>query len=92
MRSIKHIGGVAASTPVALAEALLLSAQRERGHVGTDELAEVCRLVLRALRAKCPCGLGAEAWHVPWVCNEGTQGGTKGMIHTCKICGPECTC
>ena len=66
-----HIGGFAATTADALAESLIYAAEHERGHCDTNMLDEVCALVLRKIRASCPCGFGTDAWHQRGVCAEG---------------------
>lgn len=65
----RHVGGISATTIEALADGLVRAADAEVGHVRRDELRDICRLVLRKLRADCPCGFGAEPWHMPNRCD-----------------------
>jgi hypothetical protein len=66
----RHLGGISGTTTEGLAAALVRAADSERGHVDRKELRDICRLVLRKLRADCPCGFGAELWHMPSRCDE----------------------
>lgn len=70
----KHIGGIAASTVERLADGLVEASQHEAGHVNTDELRAICRLVLQRLRIvapECPCDCGSAVWHIPGICEQG---------------------